>query len=160
MEYVWFEPKPDYPTTTGGDSLFTTTSIKYTTTDTHTSPLRAQHTNRDTTTTTTTKATVTHVRGTNLVDHTTPTTSTNHHLDTNPLPPLQPQTIRTKRMKHSDMGGNLHEGFIMSAGLDQRVFLWNLTGKCVGLFGAYGWDIGNESTWFKGKIGLFVVYLY
>lgn len=147
VEYVWFEPKPDYPTTTGGDSLST---------DTHTSPLRAQHTNRDITTTTAPKATVTPARGTNLVDHTTPTTNTDNHNDSNPLPPLQPQTIRTKRIKHSDMGGNLHEGFIMSAGLDQRVFLWNLAGKCVGLFGAYGWDIGNESTWFKGKIGLFV----
>jgi hypothetical protein len=62
---------------------------------------------------------------------------------------LKQPTKRTKRLKNSDMGNDILEGFILSAGLDQRVLLWNLQGKCVGEFGAYGWEIDCEATWFK-----------
>jgi hypothetical protein len=57
---------------------------------------------------------------------------------------------RVKREKKSDMGGELLEGYVLSAGLDQRVLLWDLYGKLVGEFGSYGWDIKNAATWFKG----------
>lgn len=67
------------------------------------------------------------------------------------LPPMMQQKKRVKREKNSDMGNDILEGFIMTAGLDQQVYLWNLSGRCVGQFGAYGWEIGNESSWFKGK---------
>jgi hypothetical protein len=67
------------------------------------------------------------------------------------LPPMVQQKKRVKREKNSDMGNDILEGFIMTAGLDQQVYLWNLSGRCVGQFGAYGWEIGNESSWFKGK---------
>lgn len=66
------------------------------------------------------------------------------------LGPLKQQTARVKREKNSDMGNDILEGYLMSAGLDQRVYLWNLSGKCVGMFGAYGWEIDNEASWFKG----------
>jgi hypothetical protein len=66
------------------------------------------------------------------------------------LAPLKQHAARVKREKQSDMGNDILEGYIMSAGLDQRVFLWSLGGKCVGMFGAYGWEIDNEASWFKG----------
>lgn len=66
------------------------------------------------------------------------------------LAKLKQQTKRLKRLKNSDMGNDILDGFILSAGLDQRVLLWNLHGKCVGEFGTYGWDIGSEATWYKG----------
>lgn len=54
---------------------------------------------------------------------------------------------RKKRSRLSDMGQEILEGYIMTAGLDQRIFLWTIYGKCVGEFGTFGWDINNESTW-------------
>lgn len=65
---------------------------------------------------------------------------------------LWQQSKRIKREKNSDMGMDILEGFIMSAGLDQKVYLWNLSGRCVGEFGTYGWDINNEATWYKGNV--------
>jgi hypothetical protein len=70
------------------------------------------------------------------------------------LPPMVQQKKRVKREKNSDMGNDILEGFIMTAGLDQQVYLWSLSGRCVGQFGAYGWEIGNESSWFKGETAL------
>ena len=67
------------------------------------------------------------------------------------LAKLQLQAQRPKRMKNSDMGNDILEGFILSSGLDQRVLLWNLQGKCVGEFGSYGWEIDSEATWYKGQ---------
>ncbi len=67
------------------------------------------------------------------------------------LAKLQLQAQRPKRMKNSDMGNDILEGFILSAGMDQRVLLWNLQGKCVGEFGSYGWEIDSEATWYKGQ---------
>lgn len=68
------------------------------------------------------------------------------------LAPLKQHTARAKRERNSDMGNDILEGYVMTAGLDQRVYLWSLAGKCVGMFGAYGWEIDNEASWFKGKI--------
>ena len=62
-----------------------------------------------------------------------------------------------RREKKSDMGQEILEGFIMSAGLDQRVLLWNAKGQCVGEFGSFGWDINNESTWFKKNESLLLM---
>lgn len=45
------------------------------------------------------------------------------------------------------MGNDVLEGYILTAGLDQKVYLWNLAGKCVGEFGSFGWDINDERTW-------------
>lgn len=56
---------------------------------------------------------------------------------------------RVKRQKQSDMGQSVLDGFILSAGLDQRVLLWSLTGRCVGQFGCHDWDINSDATWFK-----------
>lgn len=56
-------------------------------------------------------------------------------------------TGRKKRHRLSDMGQEILEGYIVSAGLEQRIFLWTLYGKCVGEFGTFGWDINNETTW-------------
>jgi hypothetical protein len=74
------------------------------------------------------------------------------HAENAPLAPLKQQAARVKREKNSDMGNDILEGYIMTAGLDQKVFLWNLSGKCVGMFGAYGWEIDNEASWFKGTL--------
>lgn len=57
------------------------------------------------------------------------------------------QQGRNKRRRNGDMGSDVLEGYVLTAGLDQRVFLWNLQGKCVGEFGTFGWDINNERTW-------------
>jgi len=57
--------------------------------------------------------------------------------------------VRVKRQKQSDMGQSVLDGFILSAGLDQRVFLWSLSGRCVGQFGCNDWDINSDATWFK-----------
>jgi hypothetical protein len=54
---------------------------------------------------------------------------------------------RKKRVRQSDMGQEILEGYLVTAGLDQRIFMWNIYGKCVGEFGTFGWDINNESTW-------------
>jgi hypothetical protein len=45
------------------------------------------------------------------------------------------------------MGHDVLEGYLLSAGLDQKVYLWNIHGKCVGEFGSFGWDINDERTW-------------
>ncbi len=57
---------------------------------------------------------------------------------------------RSRREKHSDMGQDILEGYIVSAGVDQKVFLWSVqSGRCVGEFGSFGWDINNEATWYR-----------
>mmetsp|Transcript_11932 Transcript_11932/g.26555 ORF Transcript_11932/g.26555 Transcript_11932/m.26555 type:complete len:187 (-) Transcript_11932:20-580(-) len=50
------------------------------------------------------------------------------------------------------MGEQVLDGYILSAGLDQRVYLWSLTGKCVGEFGSFGWDINNPRTWHNAPL--------
>jgi hypothetical protein len=60
-------------------------------------------------------------------------------------------SVRLKRQKQSDMGQSVLDGFILSAGLDQRVFLWSLTGRCVGQFGCHDWDINIDATWSQFK---------
>jgi len=60
-------------------------------------------------------------------------------------------SVRVKRQKQSDMGQSVLDGFVLSAGLDQRVFLWNLTGRCVGQFGCHDWDINIDTTWSQFK---------
>lgn len=56
-----------------------------------------------------------------------------------------------KREKHSDMGQDILEGYVLSAGVDQKVYLWSVhgAGRCVGEFGSYGWDINSEATWYR-----------
>eukprot|EP01038_Epipyxis_sp_PR26KG_P010466 gene10466-14060_t len=55
-------------------------------------------------------------------------------------------------------GSNKELGFVLSAGLDQRVLLWTTQGRCVGEFGSYGWDINDESTWKrKGDISMLLL---
>jgi hypothetical protein len=56
-------------------------------------------------------------------------------------------TGRTKRTKLSDMGQQVLEGFILTAGLDQHIYLWTTSGDCVGEFGTFGWDINDSATW-------------
>lgn len=41
------------------------------------------------------------------------------------------------------------DGYVLSSGLDQKVFLWEISGKCIGEFGMFGWDISNQATWIK-----------
>ena len=54
---------------------------------------------------------------------------------------------RKHRIRQSDMGQEILEGYVVTAGLDQRIFMWTIYGKCVGEFGTFGWDINNENTW-------------
>jgi len=44
-------------------------------------------------------------------------------------------------------GKDIVDGFVVTSGLDQNVYLWTIYGKYVGRFGAYGWDISIETTW-------------
>lgn len=64
-----------------------------------------------------------------------------------PLTSATPGTGRDRRQRQFDMGTAVQEGYVLTAGLDQRVCLWTMQGKCVGEFGTYGWDINNEETW-------------
>lgn len=63
---------------------------------------------------------------------------------------------RAKRDKASDMGQDILEGYVLTAGLDQKVYLWAIhsahVGKCVGVFGTYAWDINSELTWASTRI--------
>lgn len=55
---------------------------------------------------------------------------------------------QNKENKLGDMMGHiLLEGFVVTAGLDQRVFLWDIRGKSIGEFGVQVWDLNNELTW-------------
>jgi hypothetical protein len=58
---------------------------------------------------------------------------------------------RMKRERQFDAGQDVLEGFVLSAGLDQRVYLWTLQGKCIGEFGTFSWNINNEHTWVATK---------
>jgi hypothetical protein len=61
--------------------------------------------------------------------------------------PTSMAMTRERREKQSDMGTDVLDGYVVSAGLDQKVFLWTLTGKCVGEFGGYSWDMNREASW-------------
>lgn len=46
------------------------------------------------------------------------------------------------------------EGYVVTAGLDQKIYLWNINSRCVGEFGSSGWDINDETTWKKKILAL------
>lgn len=58
---------------------------------------------------------------------------------------------REVRERRGDVGRQVLEGYVLSAGIDQKVMLWTLTGQCVGEFGTYGWDINAPDTWGNKK---------
>jgi WD40 repeat protein len=47
---------------------------------------------------------------------------------------------------------SMNDGFILSAGLDQRVALWTLKGECLGRYGTELWDINDARTWRSTRI--------
>lgn len=62
-------------------------------------------------------------------------------------------SVGGRRERRSDMGQGILEGYVMSAGVDQKVYLWSARdGRCVGEFGSFGWDVTDASTWYRRSL--------
>ena len=50
-------------------------------------------------------------------------------------------------LKHEDPAAFEKDEFILSAGMDQGVYLWNIRGKLIGIFGTDGWKVDEKGSY-------------
>ena len=53
---------------------------------------------------------------------------------------------------NEDPGAFEKDEFVLSAGIDQEVYLWNLWGKLVGIFGTDDWDVDSTNTFREHEV--------